>query len=192
MFVLLTSEELTKPQGELQRAAESPDSVLLGRSHWTVTRVYADLLALCSHCLTLALISSGLCGRGRGLTGGQPGAHYSCLSVIRSGSVLLAGRDLLSELGLENPTCSILPSLPLQGPFATDGSRLIYIAESCDGAPPLPSFVLPSPSLPTTSRQHCSNWKDKQFDQSRTLDGGCETLALFPFNVSFSFCGSAQ
>lgn len=50
------------------RAAESPDGVLLGRSHWTVTRAYTDLLALCGLDSHSALISSGLCGRGRGLT----------------------------------------------------------------------------------------------------------------------------
>lgn len=65
MSVLLTEEELTKPQGELQRAQIA--------YYWAVTRVCADLLALCSPCLTLALISSGLCGRGRGLTGASPG-----------------------------------------------------------------------------------------------------------------------
>uniref|UniRef100_A0A665T7V9 RNA binding fox-1 homolog 3b n=1 Tax=Echeneis naucrates TaxID=173247 RepID=A0A665T7V9_ECHNA len=101
-------------------------AVLLGRSHWTVTRA----------CLTEA--------------GRQP--QHVCLSVIRSGSILVQ-RDSVLKPGTGNPMSppccapphtSLQPSLhPTTGPFATDGSWLIYIAESCDRAPSLPPFAPP-------------------------------------------------
>lgn len=99
-----------------------------------------------------SLISSGLCGRGRGLTETGPGPGIAvCLSVIRSGSVLLR-RDLPLKPGLEIPRPPFFSSLPpAPGPFATKGSWLIYIAESCDGAPSLPSFCPPPPPPTSTS-----------------------------------------
>lgn len=79
---------------------------------------------------------------------------------------------LAAETG--NPT-SPFPSFPLGDPFAADGSRLIYIAKSCDAAPSLPSFVLSTTSPPDSN---CSNWKDKQFYQSRKLDRDVKLLHL--------------
>lgn len=85
--------------------------------------------------------------------GGQLRAQYRCLSVIRSGSFLLQRGSLLKP-GKEN-SCPLPPTL---GPFTSDGSWLIYIVGSCDGAPSLPSFVLPSsPHHKQSSWQHCSN-----------------------------------
>lgn len=171
------------------RAVESWDSVLLGRSHWTVTRVYADLLALCSPASHSSLISSGLCGRGRGLTEAGRGpsiAVYLWLDQDPSycRETRCRSRDWKSHVPFPLP--------PTPGPFATDGSCLIYIAESCDGAPLLPSFVLPSSPHHhhhQPSWQHCSNWKDKQFYQSRKLDGD---VKWFRFNVSFIICGTVH
>lgn len=110
---------LSVDKGGTNKAAER--AYYRGGSHWTVTRV-------CAHPPppSYQRWSVGEVWRGAG-----PGAQCSRLSVIRSGSVLLPG------------TVSPLPPTP--GPFATDGGRLIYITESCDGAPPPPP---PSAALP--------------------------------------------
>lgn len=105
--------------------------------------------------------------------------------MIRSGLVSLR-RDLLPEPGLETPR----PLPPTPGPFAADGSCLIYMSESCDGAPSLASFVLlraPSPAPPSpTLRQQ----ERQQFYRSRKLVG--EMKRLQSVHVSVIVCGLLQ
>lgn len=54
---------------------------------------------------------------------------------------------------------------PPPRPSAADGSCLIYMWESCDGAPSPPPFVplLPPVSFPASSRQRHGNRKDNNF-----------------------------
>ena len=161
------------------RAVESWDSVLLGRSHWTVTRAYADLLALCSAASHSSLISGGLCGRGRGLTETGRGPSIAVyLWLDQDPSYCRETRRWSRDWKSHVP----FPLPPTTGPFATDGSWLIYMAESCDGAPSLPSFVLPSsPSPPPALLTTLQQLERQQFLPEQKIGRGCETVALFPF-----------
>lgn len=104
--------------------------------------------------------------------------------MIRSGFVSLRS-DLLPEPALEPP-----PTPPTPGPFAADGSCLIYMWESCDGAPALASFVLlraPSPAPPSSRLRQQER---QQFYRSRKLVG--EMKRLQSVHVSVIICGLLQ
>lgn len=114
------------------------------------------------------------------------GGATGSLSVIRSGFVPLR-RDLLPEPALETPRP--LPPAP-GGPSLLMAACLIYMWESCDGAPSLASFVLlraPSPPPPSsTLRQQ----ERQQFYRSRKLVG--EMKRLQPVHASVIICGLLQ
>lgn len=109
--------------------------------------------------------------------GGQPGPQYRCLSVIRSGSVVLQ-RDSPLNPGLEI-SCPLSP--PSHSGALCCWWQLVDLYSvvmwlSSFAAFFCPPLLSPPPPAPW---QHCSNWKDKQFYQSRKLDGDVKQFHFF-------------
>ena len=166
---VLTKEELTKPQGELQWAE--------------IAYYWADLTGLLPGPMLISWLCAAL-------------PHTSLLSAVvcvAMGEVWpRAGRGPSIAVYLwldQDPSCcrethrrirDLKSHVPLSPPSHSGALRywwqLVDLYGGVMWRSSFAAFFCPHLLSPPPAWQHCSNWKDKQFYRSRKLDGDVKRL----------------